>query len=185
MKALIAVALAALAVAGCSSSTSHPAAGHTSAVSAPNPTIAPSSVAPSPSPSPTSTARLTKRQARRAYTEIADPSNRLLNAAGQDYTDRVPFVQYRRDERAYIASLLEAAAKLAAVRWPARVEPYIRAMISTDVQADIRCTQDQLRAHSYAQADSINLSSQDCTAAQNTSNADTIWSMLGLPSLEG
>ena len=37
MKYLIAVALAALAAAGCSSSASHPAAGHTSAVSAPNP----------------------------------------------------------------------------------------------------------------------------------------------------
>ena len=41
--------VASLTVAGCgTSSTSHPAAGHTSAVSAPNPTAAPSSAVPSP-----------------------------------------------------------------------------------------------------------------------------------------
>jgi hypothetical protein len=180
MKYLVAVALAALAVAGCSSSTSHPAAGHTSAVSAPNPTAAPSSAAPSPLPA--STARLTKRQARRAYTEIVDPSNRLLNAVNQDETDRVPLAQFRQDERALTASLRTMAAKLAAVRWPARVEPYVRAMLSTDVQADIRCDQDEARAKTYAQADAISYN-QDCTAANTTSNADTIRSMLGLPSL--
>jgi hypothetical protein len=180
MKYLIAVALAVLAVAGCSSSASHPAAGHTSAVSAPNPTTAPSSAAPSPSPA--STARLTKSQARRAYTEIVDPSNRANNAVGQDYTDRVPLAQYRRDLRAYVAATLTMAAKLGALRWPARVEPYLRAMLSTDVQASIRCARDEMRAHSYGQVDAIN-SNQDCTEAQNTTNADTIRSLLGLPSL--
>jgi hypothetical protein len=43
---------AGLAVAGCSSSASHPAAGHTSAVSAPNPTAASASAASTPRPAP-------------------------------------------------------------------------------------------------------------------------------------
>jgi hypothetical protein len=177
--------MAVLAVAGCSSSTSHPAAGHTSAVSAPNPTAAPSSAAPSPSPSPASTARLTKRQARRAYGEIVDPYDRATNTVNQDYTDGVPFLQFRRDVRAEMASLRVMTAKLAAVRWPARIEPYVRAMLSTDMQANLRCIQDELKGHSVGQVESIHNSSQNCTEGQNTSNADTIRSMLGLPSVGG
>ena len=178
-----ALALAALALAGCASNASHPAAAHTAATS---PAAAPSSPAASlsPSPSPVSTARLTIRQAARAYTEAVDPSNRAGDVINNDYTDRVPLAQFRRDEHAYIASLRTVTAKLAAVRWPARVGPYVTAMLSTDVPADIRCTQDELRAHSYSQVDTISFN-QDCTAGANTSNADTIRSLLHLPSLSG
>jgi hypothetical protein len=177
MKRLIpAAALAALALAGCSQASS-PAA---SSPAASSPAASPA--APSPSPSPASTARLTRRQAARAYTAIVDPANRLGDAVNQDYTDRAPLAQYRRDSRAYIASLRVMSARLSAVRWPARVEPYVRAMVATDVVADIRCEQDLLKARSYAQADTINYTSQDCTeAASNGSNPSTIRSLLGLP----
>jgi hypothetical protein len=177
-------ALAALALAGCASSTSHPAAAHTSAVSAPNPAAAPSSAAPSPAPSPASTARLTKHQAARAYTAIVDPSNRALDVVNEDYTDRVPLAQFHQDERAYLATLRAIGPRLTAVRWPRRVEPYVRAMVSTDVQADIHCAQDELRAGGYNRAQQVSLTNQACTAAVNaTSNPGTIRTMLGLPPL--
>ena len=76
------------------------------------------------------------------------------------------------------------AARLAAVRWPARVEPYVHGMLSTDIAADLRCAGEQQAARSYNQV-SIILSNQDCTAAANTSNADTIRSLLHLPGLGG
>jgi hypothetical protein len=110
-----------------------------------------------------------------------DPANRLIDAVNQDYTDRAPLAWFHRDQRAYIASLRVMSARLAAVRWPARVEPYVRAMVATDVQADMRCTQDELKARSYGQVDVIEYTSQDCIAAQNASNASTIRSLLGLP----
>jgi hypothetical protein len=178
---MAALALAALALAGCASNASLPAAAHTAATS---PAAAPSSPAALPSPLPASTARLTIRQAARAYTEAVDPSNQAGDVINNDYTDRVPLAQFRRDEHAYITSLRTVTAKLAAVRWPARVGPYVTAMLSTDVPADIRCTQDELRAHSYSQVDTISFN-QDCTAGANTSNADTIRSLLHLPSLSG
>jgi hypothetical protein len=180
MKALIAVAvLAAQALAGCSSgSASHPAT-HAAPSS---PAAAPSSAAPSPSPA--SAAVLTRHQAARAYTEIVDPSNRAGDTVNQDQTDRVPMAQFHADARAYLAALKVTAARLAAVRWPARVEPYIHAMLTTDVQADFRCYRELRAATSYSQVNSLSFN-QDCTAVENTSNADTIRSLLGLPGLGG
>lgn len=161
-------------IAGCGSSASTPAA-HAPATS---PAVTPSSVAPSPSP--TSTAKLTISQARRVYVRIVDPSNRILDAITQDYTDQVPMAQFRHDQLASIVALR----KLAAVRWPARVGPYVRAMLSTDVVADIRCARDQEKVSGY-NPDEYRPYGQACTAAQNTNNADTIRSLLHFPPLGG
>ena len=92
MKYLIAVALAALAAAGCSSSTSHPAAGHTSAVSAPN---------PSGSPHPASGAALAARLKAAGlpvkhlivYTAATDPNHEMGRQGG--YTSKVAWVDPR------------------------------------------------------------------------------------------
>ncbi len=126
--------------------------------------------------------RLTISQARRAYVRIVDPYNRTVDAVNRDYTDQARIAQFRRDLSAQIASLRVMKLKLAAVRWPPRVEPYVQAMMSTDDVTTIRCDKEQLAAQSYAQVDVIS-ANQDCTAAQNNSNASTIRSMLGLPSL--
>jgi len=177
-----ALALAALAAAGCGSSASHPAAAHTVT----SPAAAPSPAAPSPSPtaSPAPAARLTIRQAKRAYVAIVDPYNRDVAGLNQDYTDRAPMAQFRRDSRAEVAALRLASARLSAVRWPAAVAPYVSAMVSTDLAVSIRCVADQSRAMSYAQVDSMGFN-RACTEAQNTSSADTIRSLLNLPSLGG
>ena len=93
MKYLIAVALAALTAAGCSStSTSHPAAGHTSAVSAPNPTA---------SPHPASGATLAARLKAAGlpvrhlivYTPATDPNHEMGRQNG--YTSKVAWVDPR------------------------------------------------------------------------------------------
>jgi len=180
MKAKILIAAAAvLALAGCSSAAT------TASTTASRPAAAPpSSAAPSPaapSPSPASTARLTRSQARHAYAGIVDPSNQLESEVSQDDTDQVPLAKFHADLRAYLASVRAAGRQLAATRWPARVQPYVTAMVATDLQADIRCAQQLLKVHSYAQADSLSYTSQDCTATQNESNASTIRSLLGLP----
>ncbi len=185
MKRSAALAALALALAGCGSASPPIAAqAPPAASSAP---AAPSSAAPSspaPSPSPASTARLTRHQAARTYTALVDPSNRALDLVNEDYTDRAPLAQFRQDSRAYVASLRTLATQLTAVRWPARVEPYARAMAATDVLADIRCAQEELAKHSYNAVEQVSLTSQDCTAADNaTSNASTIRSMLNLPGL--
>jgi hypothetical protein len=109
-----------------------------------------------------------------------DPYNRARAAAGQDYTDRLPVAQYRRDVRAEIAALREAMTTLAAIRWPARVAPYVHALRTTDMIADLGCERDLAKARSYGQADTISFN-QVCTQAQNTNNADTIRSLLHLP----
>jgi hypothetical protein len=176
-----AVALAAVVLTGCSSAStaaSHPAAAPSSA--------APSSAAPSPSPSPVSTARLTRSQARRAYAAIVDPSNLARDAVNRDFTDRVPFAQFRRDQKAYLASVRTMAAKLSAVRWPARVAPYVRAMVATDLQASIRCAQAELRARSYSGFDAA-FYGPACAEVQNSTNqnASQIRSLLHLPPPEG
>jgi hypothetical protein len=178
MNKILISALATLALAAGCSSSSHPVAQATATKAV---TAAPSSLLPSPSPSPSSTARLTMRQAARAYARIVDPANRLLNAAGQDITDAVPLAQFHADLRAAIAAFRVMSARLAAVRWPDRVAPYITAMLGTDVVAHIRCAQDLLKARNYSQANNISFN-QDCTQAQNTSNAGTIRSLLHLPS---
>lgn len=174
--------LAALLLAACGSAGSHPAAAHTAAAS---PAAAPSSAAPSPSLTPTpAPARLTIRQAARAYTEIVDPFNRTADAVNRDETDRAAMAQFRADARAYGAAERTMVATLSAVRWPARVAPYVHAMLSTDIAADLRCFRKLQAARSYNQVNAISFN-QDCTAAANTSNADTIRSLLHLPSLGG
>jgi hypothetical protein len=122
------------------------------------------------------------RQARRAYIQAVDPYNRALDAVNQDYTDRVPMAQFHSSSLAEIAALHSVRSKLDSVRWPAPITPYIHAQLTTDLRADLRCARDQLSASSYSQADTISYN-QDCTEAQNTSNADTIRSLLHLPSL--
>jgi hypothetical protein len=175
---LIAAVLAtgALVLTGCASQ-------HSAAVSAPvSSARAPSSSTPgSPSPSPSPTARLTISQARRTYTALVDPSNRMVDATNNDAQDAAPMAQFRRDTRAYIASLKVLNRKLAEVRWPARVQPYITAMRSTDLAADIKCSQAELRASSYGQANLISSANTWCTASQTTTNANEIRSLLHLP----
>jgi hypothetical protein len=171
-----ALAVAALVLAGCSQASPHTSAGSPAAASS-----APHSAVPSPS----STGPLTVSQARHVYVSLVDPSNRADAQVGNDAQDAAPIGQYRRDVRALIASLELLNRKLAAVRWPVRVQPYIDAMGSTDVAAQIKCFQRLQGASTYSQANTIFDTNSWCLASQQDANASEIRTLLHLPALNG
>lgn len=185
----LAAPLAVLALAACSTAGDSiitdppgavPRATHQAMAAASAPAASSPSPSRSPSPVPVPTAGLTVRQARRAYVAIVHPFNRTGAVLISDFNDRVPIAQYRSDLRADAAAVRTAKARLAAVRWPARVLPYVRAMISTDLAAAIECDRALLKAHSYNRAETIGLG-QACTASDNQDYAAAIRSVLGLP----
>jgi hypothetical protein len=178
--AACACAAAILSLAACGSS-GHPTATVTRTVTAAP--SSPSPVAASSSPSPA--ARLTRHQAAQAYAAIVHPANRADDAAGQDATDKAPFSQFLRDNGQSITLTRRAARQLAAVRWPRSVQPYITAILNTDVPAQIRCAEALQASRNYAQVQTVADPNQACAAAQNTDNADQIRTLLGLPSLQG
>ena len=69
--------------------------------------------------------------------------------------------------------------QLRAVRWPPKVEPYVLAMTTTDMAADVRCSRAEVAAGNYTAETNVS-SSADCNADQGT-NASEIRSLLGLP----
>jgi hypothetical protein len=173
------VAVAAVAVlAGCTTSTSTSTPARSTPASSTSSTPAPSRVS-TPAPSPAGP--LTRRQAARAYTRIVDPGNRVLDAVNSDVTDRAPWRRFVADSRAWIATLRALDRDLTAIRWPAKVQPYITAMTGTLDPADIGCAQAMIKAGSYAKADLVNYTNQDCQAAGDSTLPDTIRRMLHLP----
>ena len=112
---------------------------------------------------------------------ILDPSNAIADAISRDYTDAAPFSQYRADALAYVKAVCGADRQLRAVRWPARVQPYITAMLLTFEPAAIRCTRAGAAAGSRAAAASVNDTNPDCQAVNDSTIPDTIRSMLHLP----
>jgi hypothetical protein len=136
---------------------------------------------PSASPSPASTARLTRKQAAAAYVRIVDHANRLQSLADEDVTDRSPFSQYVSDLRAYLAAQRQVDRELAAVRWPAGVQPYVTALLSTYDPATAACFRAEIRAGSYSADDTVFATNSQCQAAQASTLADTVRQGLGLP----
>jgi hypothetical protein len=185
MKATVTAALiasAALTAAGCAS-TAHVTKTAPAASAAPAATQAATTPSPAPTaaPTPAATARMTRKEAAAVYVAIVDPANRANDALDRDWTDRAPWSQYVADSRAYVRAARREERQLAAARWPARVQPYITSMLLTLEPAVIRCVRQQAAAGSYAAADNASYS-QDCTAANDNTDPDTIRSMLGLPS---
>jgi hypothetical protein len=138
--------------------------------------------AASPSASPAGPPkRLNRKQAARAYVRIVGPWNALTDAINRDYTDAAPFSQYRADARALVRALRGVSSQFRAVRWPARVQPYVTSMLLTYIPANVRCTKAGIAAGSNSAATTVNDTNQDCLAASDSTIPDTIRSMLGLP----
>jgi hypothetical protein len=125
---------------------------------------------------------LTTRQAAAAYVRIIDPANRADAVVNTDYTDKAPLSQFRADILAEWKAWRTSDRKLGAVRWPAAVQPYITAMRLTFDPATIRCLHVLASAANYAAFDNTVASNQDCVAQSTNTDADTVRSMLGLPS---
>jgi hypothetical protein len=180
MRVFIATVLAALLFAGCTSPRAHNPAGDTSS---PAVTQSPASATATitPNATPAHMVRLSREQAARLYIQLVDPYNRASDAAGHAKNDRLPISHFRADGRAYIAGVKAFDRKALEVLWPQNIEPYIKAMVSTDHIAAIRCVRAELRQRTYAGVDSVAKSNSDCQAQANASNATMIRARLGLP----
>ncbi len=99
--------------------------------------------------------RLTIAQARNAYRHIVDPGNRANDAVNTDMTDAAPLTQFRADVAAFIAFNRRLPGELRSVRWPARVQPYVDAMILTDILDNVRCFTAISRAPSYSNVQAL------------------------------
>ena len=115
-----------------------------------------------------------------AYQRIIDPYNRTLNVVNTDAADGVPISQFRADTATAIARLRAVRAGLKAIRWPASVQPYIGAMLLTDVPDNIACYAAEGRALTYADV-GVKDTSQSCIAASYSPSADQVRTLLGLP----
>ena len=178
MKRLLMAAAAVLALAGCgiSQAAAHPFTTHVGASVA---SVVASAV-PSPSPSPVP-ARMTRKQAAAAYVRIVDPANRAIDVAQEDYTDQVPLAQFHADVRTFIRADRTRYAKLAALRWPRDVQPYITSMIATLKPADMGCMRAWLSGTTWDAVYADSYASPDCTADTDDTLAATVRTRLGLP----
>ncbi|HVB45259.1 MAG TPA: hypothetical protein VNF47_21495 [Streptosporangiaceae bacterium] len=180
---IAAAALAAgLALAACGSP---PRPGPVAAASPSASVTASPAVSTAVTPSTSPAARLTTQQAARAYLRIVDPVNRATGTVNTDRADDVLFSQFRADTRTYVAALRKGDAQLRATRWPARVQPYVTAMLLTYDPASIRCAQAEAAAGSYAAATSVSSTNQDCIAAQDIGDPQQIRALLHLPPMQG
>lgn len=176
--ALITVTAAAALLAGCGGGTHQTA----TTPSPHTPAPATTSAAATPSPPPVShPAKLTVRQAARAYVRIVDPPNRASDTVNTDSTDNLPFSQVRADILTEIRAWRTAGRQLGAIRWPGRVQPYVTAMRLTFIRAAIRCLGAEAAAGSNSNMSTVSYSNQDCVAVQSNTDADTIRSRLNLP----
>jgi hypothetical protein len=180
MRMFTATVLAALLLAGCTSPKAHNPAGETSS---PAVTQSPASATATSTPNatPAHMVRLSREQAARLYIRLVHPFNRASQAAGLAENYRLPIRQFRADGRAYIAGVKAFDRKAPAVLWPRNTEPYIKAMVSTDHVAAIKCVRAEMRQRTYARVDSVAKSNSDCQAQANASNATMIRARLGLP----
>ncbi len=128
--------------------------------------------------------RATISQAGAAYLRIAAPVNRAAAAVNTDVAYGVPFALTRADDIAYIAALRKSVSQLRAIRWPARVQGYVAAMLLT-YPASIACAQAAASAGSNSAATDVLSTNQACAESQNASDPHEIRMLLHLPSTAG
>jgi hypothetical protein len=156
MKPVITAAAAAaglaLTAAACSSTSSSAVRASVSpSHSSAQASSAQASASASPASSPASAGPvLAVKQAAATYLRIVDPANRAADATVSDAQDVVPLSQFRHDLRVFISATRQEMARLRTVRWPDSVQPYITAMLLTDLPAGIQCAQAQIAAKDYA-----------------------------------
>jgi hypothetical protein len=135
-------------------------------------------------PIPNGPPHATISQARAAYLRIAGPVNRVAAAVNTDLAYGVPFALTRGDDLAYIAALRKSVSQLRAIRWPARVQGYVAAMLLT-YPASIACAQAVASAGSNSAATGVLSTNQACERSQNASDPHEIRMLLHLPSTAG
>ena len=123
-------------------------------------------------------------QAGPAYLRIAAPVNRAAAAVNTDLAYGVPFPLTRSDDLAYVTALRKSAGQLRAIRWPARVQGYVAAMLLT-YPASIACARAVALAGSDGAATDVLGTNQACAQSRNASDPHEVRMLLHLPSTAG
>ena len=124
-------------------------------------------------------ARLTINRARIRYRRISAPFNASVAAVNQDAHEGTTWARFRTDVLAAISANKKWKRKISVVRWPPRIERYVRAMLRTEVPAEIRCDRAMAAAGSLQGA--ADAFSNDHACRDSTANADKIRKILHLP----
>jgi hypothetical protein len=124
-------------------------------------------------------ARLTMAQARTEYDKISAPFNAAVTVFNNDAHAGVTWSRFEADVLAVVAANRTWERKIRAMRWPLLVQPYVNAMLRTEVPAEIRCDQAMAAAGSLQGA--ANVFSDDHSCRDSTVNADKIRKILNLP----
>jgi hypothetical protein len=114
------------------------------------------------------------KQAQLAYPRIVGPGNALANKLASAASGTAPFTQFRAAALAYASELGMEIGKFRAVRWPARVQPRIRSMITTGFPSIIRCLHAVAAAGSTGAAQAVSNTNHDCQVADNFTIPSTI-----------
>jgi hypothetical protein len=126
-----------------------------------------------------SPARLTIAQARAAYSEISAPFNSAVAVVNADARNGTTWPTFKADVLTAVAANKTWERRLRAKRWPSKIQPYIDAMLKTEVPAEISCDQAMAAAGSLQGA--ANVFSSDGACRDTTKNADAIRRILNLP----
>jgi len=117
--------------------------------------------------------------ARTEYSEISAPFNAAVAAVNKDAHDGTTWSKFRADVLAVIAANETWERKIRVVPWPLQIQPYVNAMLRTEVPAEIQCDQSMAAAGSLQGAATVFADDHSCR--DNTVNADKIRKILNLP----
>jgi hypothetical protein len=118
------------------------------------------------------------KQAELAYTRIVRPGSALANKLGSAASGTAPFSEFRADALAYSRELQAEIGKFRAVRWPAKVQRRITALVTTVIPSDIGCLKAVAAAGSTAAAQTVSSNNKDCQVADNSPIPDSVQSLL-------
>lgn len=128
---------------------------------------------------PVLSARLTMGQARTAYSRISAPFNAAVAVVNADARNGTTWSKFKTDVLAAVTANKTWERRIRTERWPHKIQPYIDAMLKTEVPAEISCDQAMAGAGSLQRA--ADVFSGDGACRDSTKNADTIRRMLNLP----
>ena len=113
--------------------------------------------------------------------KIVDRANRINAAMNTDYSDDAPFTQFQADALADVRAIRVTDRKLLAVTWPANVEPWVRALVTTYEVANIACVEAEAAAGNYTGVNTVGDTNASCQASSTPTDPNEIRSLLGLP----
>ena len=126
-----------------------------------------------------SPARLTMAQARTEYGKISAPFNAAVAVVNADARHGTTWPKFKSDVLAAVAANNTWERRIRTEPWPRKIQPYVDAMLKTEVPAEIGC--DQAMADAGSLQGAAGVFSGDHACRDSTKNADTIRKILNLP----